>query len=128
MTISYKPEGHSDVSPYLIVSGAGATIDFLKTAFDGVELCRYPGENGKVHHAEVKIGDSVVMLADATEAYPAQPANVHIYVKDVDAVYAKAMQAGATSIQPPVRKEDPDKRGGVQDAGGTFWWIGTRQE
>jgi PhnB protein len=68
----------------------------------------------------------VIMLGDAGENWPAIGAHVHVYVPDVDATYRRALQAGATSVQAPVQKEDEDKRGGVKDAGGTTWWISTR--
>jgi uncharacterized glyoxalase superfamily protein PhnB len=113
------------VSPYLIVDGAGRTIEFLVRAFDAVELRRFPDSNGGVIHAEVRIDDSVLMIADGTEGWPAIPSHVHVYVPDVDASYRRALQAGAVSVQEPVQKEDADKRGGVKDAGGTTWWIAT---
>jgi PhnB protein len=124
---TYKPAGYTSVAPYLIVDGAARTIDFLVRALDGVELSRHPGPNGGVMHAEVRIDDTVVMLTDgAPPAWPPQPAHVHVYVADVDATYRRALEAGATSVQAPVQKGDPDKRGGVKDAGGTTWWIATR--
>lgn len=128
MTTSYKPEGHNSVSPYLVVKGAAATIDFLIRTFDAVELLRVPGENGRLMHAEVRIDDSVIMLADGGDGWPDIPAHVHLYVPDVDASYARALAAGGISVQEPLKKEDADKRGGVKDAGGTTWWIGTRVE
>lgn len=126
MSGSYKPDGYTSVAPYLIVDGAAATIDFLTAAFDAVELRRFPSPDGKVMHAEVRIGDTVVMIADSAPAWPAVPSHVHVYVADVDATYRRALEAGATSVQEPVKKEDEDKRGGVRDAGGTTWWIATR--
>jgi uncharacterized glyoxalase superfamily protein PhnB len=129
MTTAFKPEGYNSVSPYLIVDGAAETIAFLKEAFGAVELRRYPGEAGKIMHAEVRIDDTVVMLADGVPPeWPALLAHVHVYVTDVDATYAKALAAGAVSVQSPEKKEDADKRGGVQDAGGTTWWIATKVE
>lgn len=77
-------------------------------------------------HAEVRIDDTVVMLADATADWPPVPSYVHVYVPDVDATYRRALEAGATSVQEPVQKDDEDRRGGVRDAGGTTWWIATR--
>lgn len=124
----YKPTNYNSVSPYLIVQGAAATIEFLKAVFGAEELRNYPGEDGRIMHAEVRIDDSVIMLADAAPAWPSQPSHVHIYVPDVDATYQKALAAGATSVQEPVKKDDADKRGGVKDAGGTTWWIGTQME
>ncbi|MBI5666978.1 MAG: VOC family protein [Chloroflexi bacterium] len=124
----YKPGNYNSVSPYLIVNNAARTIDFLKRVFDAVELRRFPDANGKIIHAEVRIDDTVVMLADSNENWPSCPANVHVYVSDVDATYNRALEAGAESVQAPVKKEDEDKRGGVKDAGGTTWWIATKVE
>lgn len=126
MTTSHKPAGYNSVSPYLIVEGASNTIEFLVRAFDAVDLRRFPDENGKLRHAEVRIDDTVLMIADGAEGWPPVPSHVHIYVPDVDASYRRALDAGATSVQEPVRKVDEDKRGGVQDSGGTTWWIATR--
>lgn len=126
MNKSYKPDSYNSVSPYLIVSGASATIDFLEAVFGAVELRRFPGEAGKIMHAEVRIDDTVVMLADGAEGWPPIPSYVHVYVRDVDEVYQRALAAGAASVQEPVQKEDEDKRGGVKDAGGTTWWIATK--
>jgi PhnB protein len=89
-------------------------------------LRRFPDESGRLMHAEVRIDDSVVMLADGHEHWPPIAANVHVYVSDVDAIYRRALDAGATSVQEPVQKDDEDKRSGVRDAGGTTWWIATR--
>jgi PhnB protein len=128
MTSRYKPEGASSVSPYLIVDGADGTIGFLVKVFGAVELRRFPGRDGKLIHAEVRIDDTVVMLADSVPQWPAVPSHVHVYVPDVDATYRRALEVGATSVQEPLKKDDEDKRGGVRDAGGTTWWIATRIE
>jgi uncharacterized glyoxalase superfamily protein PhnB len=128
MNTSYKPKEYNSVSPYLIVDGASGTIDFLKAAFEAVELRRFAGDAGQVMHAEVRLADTVVMIADAAEGWPAMPAHVHIYVPDVDATYQRALAAGAASVQEPVKKDDEDKRGGVKDAGGTTWWLATKVE
>ncbi len=125
MSVSHKPDNYSTVSPYLVVAGASATIDFLVKVLDAVELRRFPGAAGKVLHAEVRIDDTVVMIADGGEGWPPVPSHVHVYVRDVDATYKRALDAGATSVQEPVKKEDEDKRGAVKDAGGTTWWIAT---
>ncbi len=68
------------------------------------------------------------MLADSTDAWPAMPSHLHVYVRDVDAVYQRAIAAGAISVQEPVHRQGQDKRGGVKDAGGVTWWIGTKVE
>jgi uncharacterized glyoxalase superfamily protein PhnB len=123
----YKPDSYTTVSPYLIVNGAASTIAFLTRVFGAAELRRFADDDGRVMHAEIRIDDTVVMIADAAPPdWPSVPSHVHVYVEDVDAVYERALEAGAVSVQPPVKKQDEDKRGGVRDAGGTTWWIATR--
>jgi PhnB protein len=128
MTTPYKPSGYNSASPYLVVTGAAGTIDFLKKVFDAVPLRRYEDDKGGVMHAEVRIDDTVVMVADSTPEWPPTSASVHVYVADVDETYRRALAAGAASVQEPVKKQDEDKRGGVRDAGGTTWWIATKVE
>lgn len=128
MSVNYKPDGYSDVAPYLVVDGANDTIDFLARVFDATLVRRFDNADGTVMHAEVQVGDSVIMLSDRHPDWPAMPAYVHIYVPDVDAAYRRALDAGATSVQEPAQRGDPDKRGGVKDAGGTTWWIATQVE
>ena len=128
MTFSHKPAGYTSVSPYLVVEGASQTIDFVVRVFGAVELRRFAASNGKIMHAEVRIDDTVVMIADGSDGWPAMPSHVHVYVGDVDATYRRALEAGAISVQEPVKKQDEDKRGGVRDSGGTTWWIATKVE
>lgn len=128
MSGSYKPEGYTSVAPYLMVENASRTIQFLVRTFGAVELQRIPDRSGGIMHAEVRIDDTVVMLADRPASYPAIEAHVHVYVPDVDAAYRRAVEAGGTPVQEPVKRDDPDKRGGVKDAGGTIWWMATRVE
>lgn len=125
---AYKPEGYNSVSPYLVVDGASRTIDFLVRGLGAVELRRIPGAEGRIMHAEVRIDDTVVMVTDGATGFPPIPSYVHVYVADVDATYRRALEAGATSVQEPAKKQDPDKRGGVKDSGGTTWWIATKVE
>jgi PhnB protein len=126
MTATFKPNGYTSVAPYLIVDGASRTIDFLTRVFGAAELRRFPDPSGRLMHAEVHIDDTVVMLADSAEGWPAVASHVHVYVPDVDATYRRALEAGATSVQEPVKKDDADKRGGVKDAAGTTWWMATK--
>jgi PhnB protein len=127
MSGSYRPKGYSTVSPYLVADGAQRLIDFLERTFGARPLRRYDLPDGSIMHAEVKIGDTVVMIGDANEKWPAVPAHMHVYVDDVDAVYRGALEAGAVAVQPPERKgEDPDRRGGVKDPAGNTWWIATQ--
>jgi len=128
MTTTHKPAGYSTVSPYLIVNGAERTIAFLTTVFGARELRRFPDPDGTIRHAEVRVDDSVLMLTDGGPGYPPVPCHVHVYVPDVDAAYQRALAAGGESVQPPTKKDDADRRGGVRDPGGTTWWIGTKVE
>lgn len=124
----FKPDGYTSVSPYLVVDGAARTIEFLRNVLGASEIRRFPAPDGRIMHAEVRIDDTVIMIADGNEGWPPVPAHVHVYVADVDAAYTRALEAGATSVQAPVKKDDADKRGGVKDAGGTTWWIATKVE
>jgi PhnB protein len=124
----FKPTGYSTVSPYLIVADAAATIRFLERVLGGQLLRSFPDDHGRLMHAEVRIDDTVVMLADSAPEWPPVAAFAHVYVKDVDDTYKLALAEGAISVQAPEKKQDEDKRGGVKDAGGTTWWIATRVE
>ncbi|HXQ38067.1 MAG TPA: VOC family protein, partial [Anaerolineales bacterium] len=108
MSQAYKPEKYNTVSPYLIVDGADRTIEFLKVVFGATELRRFLDAAGKIMHSEVRIDDTVVMLADGAENWPPIPAHVHIYFNDIDTIYRKALEAGAISVQQPVKKDDED--------------------
>jgi uncharacterized glyoxalase superfamily protein PhnB len=127
MNIRWKPEGYASVSPYLMAAGAQRVIDFLKQAFGAAELRRYDMPDGSIMHAEVRIDDTVIMLADGGGAWPAFPAWMHVYVRDVDATYRRALEAGGVTVQEPQQREgDPDRRAGVQDPAGNTWWIATQ--
>lgn len=124
----WKPEDYNSVSVYLVANNAQRVIDFLKKTFDAADLRRFDAPDGKIMHAEVRIGGTVVMIADASSAYPAFPAWLHVYVPDVDATYKKALAAGGVSVQEPTQREgDPDRRGGVKDPAGNTWWVSTQQ-
>lgn len=124
--MAYKPEGYTSVAPYLTVNGAQDTIDFLIRVFGAQTLRMIPGGEGKIAHGEVRIDDTVIMLTDAVEGWPATASHVHVYVEDVDAVFERAVAAGATIVKLPVQDGDADKRGGFTDAGGTTWWVATQ--
>jgi PhnB protein len=108
--------------------GQGQGHKFLQAVFAGKVLRAFPDAQGRLMHAEVRVDDTVIMVADAAPEWPPVPAYVHIYVQDVDDTYARAIAHGAASVQVPVKKDDEDKRGGVKDTGGTTWWIATRVE
>ena len=124
--MSYKPASYNSVSPYLVLKDAAATIRFIQQVFAATELFKLQDTQGRIQHAEYRIDDTVIMLADGGPDWPAHEVHIHVYVADVDSSYQKALDAGATSIQPPIKKEDADKRCGVKDAGGATWWLGTQ--
>jgi PhnB protein len=129
------PEGYEAVTPYLIVKEAARAIDFYTQAFGGIELMRYE-DNGKIGHAEIRIGSGIVMLADEhpdrgfTAPKPGEPSTVSLmmYVRDVDAVVAKAEKAGATVERPVEDQFYGDRAGGIIDPFGHRWYIATHVE
>lgn len=128
MAVPPIPPGHNTVSPYLIVSDPAGLIEFLQKTFNATELFRMRLQDGRVMHAEVRIGDSVVMMGQASDQHPAMPAVVHVYVADVDAAHARGLQAGASSIMAPTDQFYGDRSGGLRDAYGNQWWIATHRE
>lgn len=127
MRNEFKPSGYNSVSPYLVVNGAQKMIDLLKNVFDAKELRRYAAPDGHIVHAEVRIDDSVIMMADATDAYRPTPCLIHVYVEDVDAIYAKAIDAGCKPVEAPKEREgDPDRRGGFKDFDENYWSVSTQ--
>ncbi len=122
------PDEYHTVTPYLVVPGAARLIDFLKQVFDAKEVVRMAGPGGSVAHAEVRIGDSIVMMGDAGGPNPAMPAQLYVYVKDVDAVYQKALAAGGTSVREVADQFYGDRNGAVKDPCGNHWGIATHTE
>lgn len=128
MAVRPIPEGYGTVTPYLIVPDAAAQIDFLRDAFGAVEAGRFADPDGRIMHASVTIGDSPVMLGEATDEWKPMPCVLHLYVEDTDAVYARAIEAGATSLREPADQFYGDRTGGIQDSAGNQWWIATHVE
>ena len=125
MAVKPIPEGYHTVTPYLVVPGVAQLIDFLKQAFAAEEIQRINRPDGTIMHAEVRIGDSRVMMGEAGGEYGPMPGMLHLYVEDVDTVYRRALQAGATSLREPVNEFYGDRIGGVKDLSGNQWWIAT---
>ena len=128
MPVSPIPEGYHTVSPYLIAEDAGQLLEFMQKAFGAEETFRMEMPDGSVGHAEVRIGDSVVMVGGAGGAWPAVPAAIHLYVPDVDATYQAALAAGARSTEEPADQFYGDRRANVVDAAGNQWFIATHVE
>ncbi|HKD66984.1 MAG TPA: VOC family protein [Candidatus Binataceae bacterium] len=128
MAVKAIPDGYHSVTPYLVVNGAAKLMDFLKQAFGAREMVRMPGPDGKIGHAELTIGDSPVMMADATTEYSAVHSVLHLYVEDTDATYRQALAAGAVSLMEPADQFYGDRRADVRDPAGNRWSIGTHKE
>jgi PhnB protein len=136
MSVKPIPEGYHSVTPYLIIQGAAAAIDFYKKAFDAVEEVRMPGPDGKIGHAELKIGNSHVMLADESpqachvgpKSLGGTPVSLCLYVPDVDAVFDRAVAAGAEVQRPVADMFYGDRTGSVIDPFGHQWHIMTHKE
>ncbi len=136
MAVSPIPQGYHSVTPYLVMKNAAAAIEFYKKAFGAVELFRMPAPGGKVGHAEIKIGDSPVMLADeypdlgfkGPESLGGTPVILMIYVNDVDKIYPQAIAAGGKELRPLQTQFYGDRSGTLSDPFGHMWTICTHVE
>lgn len=129
MSVKPVPDGYHTVTPYLVVEGASKLIDFMQQAFGAEERSRMGESGGKIMHAEVQVGDSVIMLADSAGAESGpRPAMLHLYVTDVDAAYKQALAAGASSLREPTDQFYGDRSAGLADAFGNQWWLATHIE
>ena len=130
------PEGYRSVTPYLILSAASDAIAFYKTALGAAEVLRVDGPGGKIHHAEISIGGSRIMLADehpdiqalSPKTIGGSPVSIHLYVDDVDVAVERAVAAGAKLIRPVADQFYGDRIGGIEDPFGYRWFIATHKE
>jgi PhnB protein len=129
------PDGYHSLTPYLSLKGAGAAIEFYKKAFGATELMRMPAPGGLVGHAEIKVGDSILMLADecpegnkSPQTLGGTPVSLVLYVEDVDAVFQRAVDAGAKVVREPSNQFYGDRSAGVTDPFGHSWYIHTHVE
>ncbi len=136
MSVKPKPDGYHSVTPYLIVNGAASALDFYKKAFGATEVMRMTQPDGKVGHAEIRIGDSVVMMADefpergirSPESYGGSPISLMVYVDDVDLLFPQAIAAGGKELSPVSDQFYGDRSGILQDPFGHTWSIATHKE
>lgn len=128
MAVKLIPEGFHTVTPHLTVQGTSKLVDFLKQAFEAKELFRLAHPDGTLMHAEVKIGDSIVMMGEARGEWKPMPGSLYVYVNDADGVHKRALQAGATSTMEPADQFYGDRTAGVQDPSGNQWMIATHKE
>ncbi|HZA23451.1 MAG TPA: VOC family protein [Dehalococcoidia bacterium] len=122
------PDGYHSATPYLMVQGAAGLVDFLKRAFGAEETECLSAPDGTVMHAEVRIGDSIIMIGEAHGEFRVMLSAVHLYVNDADAMYQRALQAGATSVEEPKDQFWGDHLGGGKDAFGNLCWVSTHVE
>jgi PhnB protein len=130
------PEGYHSVTPYLIITGAAEAIDYYKKAFGATELFRMPAPGGKIGHAEIKIGDSPIMLADehpemgykSPRTLGGTPTSIMIYVADVDTVFDQAIAAGGKAQRPVKDQFYGDRSGTLEDPFGHVWHVATHKE
>jgi len=136
MSVKPIPEGYHSVTPYLIVRGGAAAIEYYTKAFGAKELFRFPAPDGKVGHAEIKIGDSPIMLADeypdmgykGPQSVGGSPVSLMIYVEDVDAVFNRAIEGGGTVKEAVQDKFYGDRTGTLVDPFGHVWHVATHKE
>jgi PhnB protein len=136
MAVKAIPDGYHSVTPYMIVKGAAQAIDFYKKAFGATEVMRFSGPNNTVMHAEIKIGDSLVMLADEHENGPYRsplavggtPVSLMVYVEDVDTVFNQAVSLGAKSTRAVEDQFYGDRSGNLTDPFGHVWTVATHKE
>jgi PhnB protein len=123
------PDGFHTITPYVIVDGAEKLITFMREAF-GAQFHHEPTKrpDGSIMHASLKIGDSMLMIADSSEHAKASPVMLYLYVPNVDAAYQRALKAGATSVMEPADQFYGDRGAGVKDAAGNQWFLGTHIE
>lgn len=124
---AYKPVNYTSLSPYLIADDAQKLVDLLKLIFQAKELRRYNHENGKIAHIELQLDDSVIMISNSTEYYPANKTMLHMYVPDVFGTFSLAVKNGCEIIEEPKNREgDSDTRGSFYDCAGNYWSVSTQ--
>ena len=124
---TYKPDNYNSLSPYLIVDNAQKLVDLLKVIFDAVELRKFDHDNGTIAHIELKLDDTIIMISNSTNNYPANTTMLHIYVPDVFKTFNLAVANGCKIIEQPINKQDdPDTRGAFMDFAGNYWAVSTQ--
>ncbi|MGH9875975.1 MAG: VOC family protein [Pyrinomonadaceae bacterium] len=136
MTVKPIPDGYHNVTPYLSIKGAAEAIEFYKRAFGATELFRLVAPSGEIGHAEIKVGKSVIMLADPCEtgafrspqSLGGSSVGLHVYVEDVDAQFSRAVDAGAKAVRPVQDQFYGDRTGTLEDPFGHVWFLATHKE
>ena len=128
MPVDPIPKGYHSVTPYLLADGADKLIEFAKKTFGAREVERHLRPDGTLMHAQVRIGDSLVMIGEPRAPWKPMPATLYVYLKDVDAAYKRALESGGESVMELTTHFYGDRMGGVKDPFGNIWWIATHVE
>jgi PhnB protein len=128
MSMKPIPEGFHAVTPYLFAQRASRLIEFISAAFEGEVIFRQTRPDGVIMHATMRIGDSMLMLADATSEFGPMPTSIYLYVADCDTVYDRALNSGGISVFPMMTLPSGERYGGVKDPCGNIWWVATHVE
>ena len=136
MAVKPIPDGYHSVTPYLIIDGAARALEFYAKAFGAQETFRMPAPGGRIGHAEMRVGTSMIMLADehpetgarSPKSFGGSPISLMVYVEDVDKVFARAVEAGATVQRPLANQFYGDRTGGIVDPFGHVWYLATHIE
>ena len=122
------PEGYHAITPYLLAQGAARLIEFISAAFEGELISHEKRPDGAVMHASMRIGDSMLMLADPPSEFVSMPSSIYLYVTDCDTVYQRALGAGGVSVFPMMTLPSGQRYGAVKDPCGNIWWVATQVE
>ena len=120
---STAPAGYTTVAPWIVTSDTGQLLDYITAVFDGVELARVPLEDGTIGHAEIRVGDTILLAFDQLPDWPAMPSLLRVFVADADAAIARAVAAGARVVTAPATHAFGQRGGRVRDPFGNIWWI-----
>jgi uncharacterized glyoxalase superfamily protein PhnB len=123
-----QPDGYTTVAPWIVTDDSGALLDFVTAAFDGEELGRVPLQDGTIGHAEIRIGDTVVLAFDRRDGWPAMPSLLRVWVPDADAAMARAVELGGRIVTEASTSAFGQRGGRVRDPFGNIWWVVTHVE
>jgi uncharacterized glyoxalase superfamily protein PhnB len=126
--LSYIPEGFHTVTPYFVVRDGMAFLAFLKDGLGAEEIAMYKDGEGRIMHAQVRLGDSMLEFGEAGGEWGPMKLNLHVYVPDADAAFRRAMAAGAKSLRDPRTEAYGERSAGIEDPAGNIWWLATRVE
>lgn len=123
-----QPEGYTTVAPWIVTDDSGALLDFVTTVFEGSELGRVRLQDGSIGHAEIRIGDTVVLAFDRQQGWPSMPSLLRVWVPDADAAMDRAVAAGGTVVTASATNAFGQRGGRVRDPFGNIWWVATQVE